>query len=86
METSLNVNKLIIPDHFFKEIKIDNPNEMFPNLIEVIVDEDMQMHISNEHKTFKDYTNSLKKNIRLASKVFLKKVMLFASSPLQKRY
>ena len=85
LETSLNVNKLIIPDHFFKEIKIDNPNEMFPNLIEVVVDEDMQMHISNEHKTFNDYTNSLKKKYKTRVKSVFKKSDAIRITPLYKK-
>ena len=65
---------MIIPDHF-KEIKIDNPKEMFPNLIEVIVDEDMHMH-AEINKLLTIILTLLKKYKTRVKSVF-KKVILF---------
>ena len=57
----LSADKFIIPDHFFKELKVENPNEVFPELIKVVVDQDMHLNISKEWNTFEDYTKALKK-------------------------
>ena len=57
----INANKFIIYDHFFKELSIEKPNEVFPELIKVVVDQDMHLNISKKWNTFEDYTKALKK-------------------------
>ena len=69
----INANKFIIPDHFFKELSIEKPNEVFPELIKVVVDQDMHLNISKEWNTFEDYTNALKKKYRSRLKSVLNK-------------
>lgn len=86
IQTDLNVGKFIIPDHFFKELSIDKPTEMFPELIRVNVDEDMQMNILSEWKTFDDYTQALKKKYRSRLKSVLKKSEDIEIKPLTKEY
>lgn len=86
IQTDLNVGKFIIPDHFFKELSIDNPTEVFPELIRVNVDEDMQMNILQEWKTFEDYTKALKKKYRSRLKSVLKKSEDIEIKPLTKEY
>ena len=46
IQKNLSADKFIIPDHFFKELKVENPNEVFPELIKVVVDQDMHLNIS----------------------------------------
>ena len=72
-QQKLGVKKFIIPDHFFDELGIKTPTAVFPELIRVEVDEDMQMHIPPEWKTFEDYTQALKKKYRSRLKNVLKK-------------
>ena len=61
IQKNLSADKFIIPDHFFKELKVENPNEVFPELIKVVVDQDMHLNILKEWNTFEDYTKALKK-------------------------
>ena len=63
MQKDLGADKFIIPDHFFKELKVEDPNKVFPELIKVIVDQDMQLEISKNWNDFEDYTKTLKKKI-----------------------
>jgi predicted N-acyltransferase len=73
IQEDFGVGKFIIPDHFFKALNIDNPNEAFPELIKIEVDEDMQMKIPQEWQTFEDYRQALKKKYRSRLKSVLKK-------------
>ncbi len=73
IQKDLSADKFIIPDHFFKELKVENPNEVFPELIKVVVDQDMHLKISKEWNTFEDYTNALKKKYRSRLKSVMKK-------------
>jgi hypothetical protein len=73
MQKVLSANKFIIPDHFFKELKVENPNEVFPELIKVMVDQDMRLEISKNWNTFEDYTKDLKKKYRSRLKSVMKK-------------
>ena len=73
IQKKLSTNKFIIPDHFFKELKVENPNEVFPELIKVVVDQDMQLNISKDWNTFEDYTKALKKKYRNRLKSVMKK-------------
>ena len=66
IQKDLSADKFIIPDHFFKELKVENPNEVFPELIKVVVDQDMHLNISKDWNTFEDYTKTLKKNTEVA--------------------
>ena len=66
IQKDLSADKFIIPDHFFKELKVENPNEVFPELIKVVVDQDMHLKISKDWNTFEDYTKALKKNTEAA--------------------
>lgn len=67
------VNKFIIPDHFFTHLDIANPADEFPKLIKVEIEEDMQLPLSGEWKSFEDYTNSLKKKYRSRLRGVMKK-------------
>ena len=67
------VNKFIIPDHFFTHLDIANPADEFPKLIKVEIEEDMQLPVSGEWKSFEDYTNSLKKKYRSRLRGVMKK-------------
>ena len=73
IQKNLRADKFIIPDHFFKELKVENPNEVFPELIKVVVDQDMHLNILNEWNTFEDYTKALKKKYRSRLKSVMKK-------------
>ena len=73
IQKDLSVDKFIIPDHFFKELKVENPNEVFPELIKVVVDQDMHLKISKDWNTFEDYTKALKKKYRSRLKSVMKK-------------
>ena len=73
IQKELSVDKFIIPDHFFKELKVENPNEVFPELIKVVVDQDMHLKISKDWNTFEDYTKALKKKYRSRLKSVMKK-------------
>lgn len=73
IQKDLSVDKFIIPDHFFKELKVENPNEVFPELIKVVVDQDMHLNISKNWNTFEDYTKALKKKYRSRLKSVIKK-------------
>ena len=73
IQKNLSADKFIIPDHFFKELKVENPNEVFPELIKVVVDQDMHLNILKEWKTFEDYTKALKKKYRSRLKSVMKK-------------
>lgn len=68
-----NINKFIIPDHFFSTLKIENPISVIPNMIKVEVEEDMVLPINPMWKTISDYTQSLKKKYRVRQKVVMKK-------------
>ena len=54
IQKDLGADKFIIPDHFFKEMKVENPNKVFPKRIKVIVDQDMQLEISKDWNNFED--------------------------------
>ena len=73
IQKNLSADKFIIPDHFFKELKVENPNEVFPELIKVVVDQDMHLNILKEWNTFEDYTKALKKKYRSRLKSVMKK-------------
>ena len=73
IQKDLNADKFIIPDHFFRELKVENPNEVFPKLIKVVVDQDMYLNISKEWNIFEDYANTLKKKYRSRLKSVMKK-------------
>ena len=73
IQKDLSADKFIIPDHFFKELKVENPNEVFPELIKVVVDQDMHLNILKEWNTFEDYTKALKKKYRSRLKSVMKK-------------
>lgn len=73
IQKDLNVDKFIIPDHFFNVLKIENPNELFPELIKVVVDQDMHLDISKDWSTFEDYIIALKKKYRSRLKSVMKK-------------
>ncbi len=73
IQKDLRADKFIIPDHFFKELKVENPNEVFPELIKVVVDQDMRLEISKNWNTFEDYTKALKKKYRSRLKNVMKK-------------
>jgi len=73
IQKDLNANKFIIPDHFFKELKVENPNKVFPKLIKVVVDQDMHLEISKNWNTFEDYTKALKKKYRSRLNSVMKK-------------
>ena len=73
IQKDLSADKFIIPDHFFKELKVENPNEVFPELIKVVVDQDMHLNISKNWNTFEDYTKALKKKYRNRLKSVIKK-------------
>jgi len=73
IQKDLGANKFIIPDHFFKELKVEDPNKVFPELIKVIVDQDMQLEISKNWSDFEDYTKTLKKKYRSRLKNVMKK-------------
>ena len=73
IQKDLSADKFIIPDHFFKELKVENPNEVFPELIKVVVDQDMHLKISKDWNTFEDYTKALKKKYRSRLKSVMKK-------------
>ncbi len=73
IQKDLSADKFIIPDHFFKELKIEKPNEVFPELIKVVVDQDMHLNISKCWNTFEDYTKTLKKKYRSRLKSVMKK-------------
>ena len=73
IQKNLSADKFIIPDHFFKELKVENPNEVFPELIKVVVDQDMHLKISKEWNTFEDYTKALKKKYRSRLNSVMKK-------------
>ena len=60
-----SADKFIIPDHFFKELKVEKPDEIFPELIK-IVGSRHALKISNDWNTFEDYTKALKKNTEVA--------------------
>lgn len=69
----LCVNKFIIPDHFFKHLEIDKPEQLFPKLIKVEIEEDMKLGLNKEWKSFTDYTDSLKKKYRSRLRGVMKK-------------
>jgi predicted N-acyltransferase len=69
----LCVNKFIIPDHFFTHLDIANPTDEFPKLIKVEIEEDMQLPLLSEWKSFEDYTNNLKKKYRSRLRGVMKK-------------
>ena len=73
IQKDLSADKFIIPDHFFKELKVENPNKVFPELIKVVVDHDMRLEISKNWNTFEDYTKALKKKYRTRLKSVMKK-------------
>ena len=73
IQKNLSADKFIIPDHFFKELKVESPNEVFPELIKVVVDQDMHLKISKEWNTFEDYTKALKKKYRSRLNSVMKK-------------
>ncbi len=73
IQKDLNADKFIIPDHFFKELKIETPNNVFPELIKVVVDHDMHLEISKSWNTFEDYIKVLKKKYRSRLKSVMKK-------------
>ena len=73
IQKNLSADKFIIPDHFFKELKVEKPNEVFPELIKVVVDQDMHLKISKDWNTFEDYTKALKKKYRSRLKSVMKK-------------
>ena len=73
MQKTLSADKFIIPDHFFKELKVEKPNEVFPELIKVVVDQDMHLKISKDWNTFEDYTRALKKKYKSRLKSVMKK-------------
>ena len=73
IQKDLSADKFIIPDHFFKELKVEKPNEVFPELIKVVVDQDMHLNISKDWNTFEDYTKTLKKKYRNRLKSVMKK-------------
>ncbi len=73
IQKDLSADKFIIPDHFFKELKVEKPNEVFPELIKVVVDQDMHLKISKNWNTFEDYTKALKKKYRSRLKSVMKK-------------
>ncbi len=73
IQKNLSADKFIIPDHFFKELKVEKPNEVFPELIRVVVDQDMHLKISKDWNTFEDYTKALKKKYRSRLKSVMKK-------------
>ena len=73
IQKDLSADKFIIPDHFFKELKVENPNEVFPELIKVVVDQDMHLKISKIWNSFEDYTKALKKKYRSRLKSVMKK-------------
>ena len=73
IQKDLSADKFIIPDHFFKELKVEKPNEVFPELIKVVVDQDMHLNISKDWNTFEDYTKTLKKKYRSRLKSVMKK-------------
>ncbi len=70
---TLCVNKFIIPDHFFTHLGIVDPVDELPKLIKIEVEEDMQLPLSSEWKSFEDYTNSLKKKYRSRLRGVMKK-------------
>jgi len=73
IEKDTKVNKVIIPDHFFEAIGLNHPNEHFPKLIQVEVEEEMILPLRKNWQTFDDYHNSLKKKYRNRLKSVLKK-------------
>ena len=73
IQKDLSADKFIIPDHFFKELNVENPTEVFPELIKVMVDQDMRLEISENWNTFEDYTKALKKKYRIRLKSVMKK-------------
>ena len=73
IQKDLRADKFIIPDHFFKELKVEYPNKVFPELIKVVVDQDMQLEISKKWNNFEDYTKTLKKKYRSRLKSVMKK-------------
>jgi len=73
IQKDLSADKFIIPDHFFRELKVENPDEVFPKLIKVVVDQDMYLNISKEWNVFEDYANALKKKYRSRLKSVMKK-------------
>ena len=58
------VSNFIFPDHFFKEFKIDHPEKIYPKLIVLQVDEEMNLEIRSNWNSFDDYINSLKKKYK----------------------
>lgn len=58
------VSNFIFPDHFFKKLKIDNPKKVYPELIVLQVDEEMNLEIRSNWNSFDDYINSLKKKYK----------------------
>ncbi len=68
IQKDLSADKFIIPDHFFKELKVEDPEKVFPKLIKVVVDQDMHLNIPKEWNTFEEYTKALKKKIQKSLK------------------
>ena len=73
IQKDLSADKFIIPDHFFKELKVEDPEKVFPKLIKVVVDQDMHLNIPKEWNTFEEYTKALKKKYRSRLKSVMKK-------------
>ena len=58
------VSKFIFPDHFFETIGIKSPEEKFPNLIALEVEEDMSIDIRSHWENLEDYSKDLSKKYR----------------------
>lgn len=86
LQKEVKANKFIIPDHFFRELNIEKPNVVFPELIKVVVDQDMHLNISKDWNTFEDYTEALKKKYRSRLKSVLRKSKNVEIKPLTKEH
>lgn len=78
------VNKFIFPDHFFKTLGIKSPEEKFPELIALEVDEDMSIDIRPHWKSMEDYTKDLSKKYRKRKKSVFAKSEKLVFKPLNK--